>query len=387
MEAEGGSIWLEGSPDARALRHGLARTATQHALFSQALAAQLGVSATDLDCLALLYDLGPATPGQLADSLSLTTGAVTGVVDRLVAAGFVVREDDPADRRRIIVRPLAERAADFDAAQKPLLTAIERSLHSASSADVQRVLDFHEHIAELLQRETARIRRDSSSQGGASGFSAPLGDLTAGALEFASGVAGVRIAALDLSSGSEDALALLYAASFEGLQPAVRVQLGTVSFRYRRIGPFEWGRAKHSGVVQLNTSIPWRIALRGGASAIVVDASGLRLRELKISGGVNKVDVYLPQPSGTVDVCLDGGVSRVQLQRPAGVAAQLQVHGGANRLDFDERRFGAVGGDAVLATPDWDAAADRYAFEIRGGASRLSVQELQEGFPRAHDLW
>ena len=274
---------------------------------------------------------------------------------------------------------------DFDAAQAPLLAAIERSLHSASSTDIQRLLDFHEQIAELLQRETTRIRRDATSPNGGSGFNAPLGDVKAGVLEFASGAAGVRIDALDLSRGGDDATPL-YAASFEGLQPSVRVQSGSVSFRYRRSSPFEWGRAKHSGVVELNASIPWRIVLHGGASAVVIDASSLLLRELKISGGVNKVDVYLPEPSGTVDVCLDGGVSRVQIQRPAGVAAQLRVHGGANRLDFDERHFGAVGGDAVLASPDWDAATHRYAFEIRGGASRLSVQELQEGFSRAHDL-
>jgi DNA-binding MarR family transcriptional regulator len=386
METEGGGIWLQGSTDARALLRGLARTATQHALFSQALATHLGIGATDLDCLALLYDIGPATPGQLAETLRLTTGALTGVVDRLVAAGFVQRDSDPDDRRRVIVRPIPERAADFDAAQASLLAAVERSLHSASSADLQRLLDFHEQIANLLQRETARIRRDASSDNAPSGFSAPLGDLEAGVLEFASGAAGVRIASLDPSSGGEDATPL-YTAHFEGLQPGVRLQSGTVSFRYRRIGPFEWGRAKHSGVVQLNASIPWSIVLRGGASAIVLDAARLLLRELKIGGGVNKVDVCLPAPSGTVNVSLDGGVSRVQIQRPAGVAAQLRVHGGANRLDFDERRFGAIGGDAVLASPEWDAATDRYAFEIRGGASRLSVQELQEGFPHAHDLW
>ena len=81
-----------------------------------------------------------------------------------------------------------------------------------------------------------------------------------------------------------------------------------------------------------------------------------------------------------------GGASRVRIQRPSGVAAQLRVHGGANRLEFDAQHFGAVGGDAVLAGPGWDLASDRYTIEIRGGASRLSVQELQEGLSRAHDI-
>src|SRR5262249_25860517 len=74
------------------------RTAAQHSALSQAIAQQLRIAQTDLECLAVLQDLGPASAGQLADVLGLTTGAVTGVVDRLVAAGFVVRESDPDDR-------------------------------------------------------------------------------------------------------------------------------------------------------------------------------------------------------------------------------------------------------------------------------------------------
>jgi hypothetical protein len=62
---------------------------------------------------------------------------------------------------------------------------------------------------------------------------------------------------------------------------------------------------------------------------------------------------------------------------------QLQVHGGANRLEFDAQRFGAVGGDVRLATPGWELATDRYVVEVGGGASRLTVQELQENRVRA----
>ncbi|HEX6513193.1 MAG TPA: MarR family transcriptional regulator, partial [Chloroflexota bacterium] len=61
-------------------------------MFSQALAAKLGIGPTDLECLSLLQELGPSSAGQLAELLSLTTGAVTGIVDRLEASGFVVRD-------------------------------------------------------------------------------------------------------------------------------------------------------------------------------------------------------------------------------------------------------------------------------------------------------
>jgi DNA-binding MarR family transcriptional regulator len=65
----------------------------------------LSLAPTDLVCMCLLELNGPATPGWLAEMTGLTTGAVTGMVDRLERAGYVSREPDPKDRRRVIVRP------------------------------------------------------------------------------------------------------------------------------------------------------------------------------------------------------------------------------------------------------------------------------------------
>src|SRR5271154_305124 len=68
-------------------------------LFGEAVAAGLGVNHTDLECLGLvLLNDGP-TAGEIAKASGLTSGAVTGVIDRLERAGLVSREADPADRR------------------------------------------------------------------------------------------------------------------------------------------------------------------------------------------------------------------------------------------------------------------------------------------------
>ena len=69
----------------------------------------VGVSPTDLGALCLLLLHGPAPAGRLAELTGLTTGAVTGMVDRLERGGFVRREVDPADRRKVIVVPDAGR--------------------------------------------------------------------------------------------------------------------------------------------------------------------------------------------------------------------------------------------------------------------------------------
>jgi len=69
----------------------------------------LSLAPTDLVCMCLLQLNGPATAGWLAEMTGLTTGAVTGMVDRLERAGYARRKRDPHDRRRVIVTPDLER--------------------------------------------------------------------------------------------------------------------------------------------------------------------------------------------------------------------------------------------------------------------------------------
>jgi len=70
---------------------------------------EVGVNSTDLAALCLLLLHGPTPAGRLAELTDRTTGAVTGVVDRLEKAGFVRRALDATDRRRVIVTPDAGR--------------------------------------------------------------------------------------------------------------------------------------------------------------------------------------------------------------------------------------------------------------------------------------
>src|SRR4051812_11024154 len=94
-------------------------------MFHQAVADRLKLNATDLKSLDLARSASePLTAGQLAEFTGLTTGAITGVVDRLEAAGFVRRQRDPRDRRRVIIEPLPGREADVAQLFEPLGQAI-----------------------------------------------------------------------------------------------------------------------------------------------------------------------------------------------------------------------------------------------------------------------
>ena len=353
----------------RRLVGALGRTAAQHSLFVQATASRLGIGPTDLDCLLLLNDLGPASAGQLAEVLGLTTGAITGVVDRLVTAGFVLRESDPSDRRRVIVRPVPDQTRRIDDLFTPVLSLLAGSLEPIDETSLAQVIEVERRAAAALEQATAQLRAEESGMAGAATFSAPIGALRSACLEFPNGASNVRIFAADPTTSE------LYHATFDGVQPTVRVQDGSVMVRYRRLGPFEWGNARYAGTVSLNPGIPWSVAVRGGGSGVSLDARGLELLGLTVEGGASKLAVSLPAPRGRVPVCVEGGANRVDIRHPAGVPLQLQVRGGANRLEFDAQRFGAVGGELRLASPGWELTSNRYDVEVRGGASRLTVQE------------
>ena len=74
-------------------------------------ATSAGISETDLDALEHLEADGPLTQRQLGDRLSLTSGAITMLVDRLEQGGWVRRGPHPSDRRYILVE-LSTQALD-----------------------------------------------------------------------------------------------------------------------------------------------------------------------------------------------------------------------------------------------------------------------------------
>ncbi|GHB25684.1 putative HTH-type transcriptional regulator YcgE [Streptomyces viridiviolaceus] len=82
-----------------------------HLVGQQEMAQQVGLNVTDLTCFAFVIEAGDEllTAGELAERAHVTTGAMTGILNRLERAGYLTRRPDPADRRR--VRVAAEPAA------------------------------------------------------------------------------------------------------------------------------------------------------------------------------------------------------------------------------------------------------------------------------------
>src|SRR5882672_4092082 len=91
-------------PKARAalmeqLEHAVRKSSALGVIFGQTVASRVGISSSDLECLDFLNIEGRVTAGRLAELTGLTTGAITGVVDRMEKAGLVRRERDERDRK------------------------------------------------------------------------------------------------------------------------------------------------------------------------------------------------------------------------------------------------------------------------------------------------
>jgi DNA-binding MarR family transcriptional regulator len=111
-------------------------------LFSNEVAKQVGLGPSDSQFLGLLSLEGPLTPGRLAELTGLTTGTVTGVLDRLERGGFVRRERDAADRRKVVVTPVPEGVARLAAHYSGHGTYTDALLARRDTAQLRVLRDF-----------------------------------------------------------------------------------------------------------------------------------------------------------------------------------------------------------------------------------------------------
>jgi predicted transcriptional regulator len=132
--------------------------ATAVVTFHEAVAAQLGVTAADQRVLGVLGQMGIATPGQLAETTGLTTGAITGIVDRLERAGFVRREPNPKDRRSIFVH--ACNAERLGKVMGPIFGSLTEEMEKLRSRYPAEKLDtIHAYLGEVIEILRAQTRQ------------------------------------------------------------------------------------------------------------------------------------------------------------------------------------------------------------------------------------
>jgi DNA-binding MarR family transcriptional regulator len=129
-----------------------------------AIADRLGLNPSDHKCADLLTsENGLSTPGRLAELTGLSTGAITGVLDRLESAGFVAREPDPGDRRRTLVRLTPDSMPDMARIFAPLTEGMQLLCSRYSVEELTLILRFLRDQDEMATRATEEVRREIAS--------------------------------------------------------------------------------------------------------------------------------------------------------------------------------------------------------------------------------
>ena len=365
------------------------RQAIRTIAFDDALADRLGLNATDFRCLEVAIAEPGLTPSRLAERAGLTSGAVTGVVDRLERAGYVARKQDPGDRRSVTITPVPSRVEEVVEALTPLTDAVDGLLAACSPPEQEAISRFLDQAGRVVETETARLR--ASTRGGFVGnrFSAPLGDATRGRLRFTSGAprlsvniaplgprANARIIAETSASRLEFQGAApaddLVLATFDGPRPDVRATGGVVTIRYRRGATAAF--STRTARIALNGSIPWTIELEGGITDLTGTLEAVSLERVEVDGGANHVQLDLPRPRGTATVRIAGVVSSARFRRPTGIPVALRMAGGVSHLRIDGGRREQVSGQRRYVGPGFADSPDRYELEVLGGVSDLTVE-------------
>jgi DNA-binding MarR family transcriptional regulator len=338
------------------------------ASFFRAAAAQSGMTVTDMQVMDLLETSGSLTAGQLADLTGLTTGAITGMLNRLEETGLVRRARDPNDGRRVIVQ-LESGKGDVHKLN-PIYASFGKALNELASdyneEQLVFLLEFLKRSNALSRNELVWLREAPESEGGI--FSAPLREFESARLVVSSGLS-------RLTLRTDDKMGELYQARFQGPVPSVTTQEGMVTIRYPR-KLWMLGGEQRVAEIALSVAIPWRITIQGGASEVEALLGGLDLAGLEVKGGLSTIHLELPAPSGVVPIRISGGASEIRIRRPTGVAARVLLKGWASVLTLDDQTFSDLGNNVRLQSSGFELAAPHYDIQVASSASMVTLSEI-----------
>ncbi len=140
----------------------------------QDIAGRLGLNVTDLTCIGFLVEAALAgeslAAGDLAERARLTTGAVTGVLNRLEKAGYARREADPADRRRVRVVMEESAQARILEVYGPFYGRLGTLFADYTPDEIAVLADWFTRAKGALQGSLDEIRR-GGPEGGTEGAS------------------------------------------------------------------------------------------------------------------------------------------------------------------------------------------------------------------------
>jgi DNA-binding MarR family transcriptional regulator len=129
----------------------------------EAVARNAGLPGTDHKYLGFLMEKGQMTAGELSQLTGLTTGAVTGLIDRLEKKELVKRQFAPEDRRKVHIVPNTEKIMELLVPLYEEFRARTEKLIASFSEEERQVIErYLSKTIGLMQETTTRIQGKKS---------------------------------------------------------------------------------------------------------------------------------------------------------------------------------------------------------------------------------
>lgn len=127
---------------------------SQLALLNRQVGTRLALKDVDLDCLDVINSEGPIGTTTLARRAGLHPATLTGVLDRLERAGWIVRERDGVDRRAVTIRSLPNRLGEMYGLLSVMNTAVDELCADYTPEELDLLADFLDRVGRAGRQAT-----------------------------------------------------------------------------------------------------------------------------------------------------------------------------------------------------------------------------------------
>lgn len=129
---------------------------TSAVLSAHTIAQKAGLGTNDLRCAEILIRMGPMSAGKLGKLAGLTTGAITGIVDRLEKAGWAKRAADSHDRRSVIIHPGPQDTATVDGLYDSYMDSLTKLLKGYADSELVLITEFIDGLIKINNEQAER---------------------------------------------------------------------------------------------------------------------------------------------------------------------------------------------------------------------------------------
>ena len=124
----------------------------------ETIARRAGFASTDHKYLGFFLQKGSLTAGELASLSGLTTGAVTGLIDRFEKKKLIKRQFDKNDRRKVIIVPDSEKIKDlFEPFYKDFQLETEKLIATFSQEEIEVIKSYLAKSIDMMNATNEKL--------------------------------------------------------------------------------------------------------------------------------------------------------------------------------------------------------------------------------------